>query len=802
LAAIELKRTTIWGAQIFEKLAALLLLFVLLTAAVAGVTSVLTGPDWGSLWRGLIIGLLLGWFLAIFNNPAWRSALIAVPLGAIYALVYSSGLRHKFSDLLTEIYFMVSRIIASPYNVEVNYVSINQLFAETFNTTTVVFDRVHTWILDLVMGEPSFDPVAAAFVWILLVWIVSAWAGWVALAYRSALIAVLPALLLSIGTLSYGRRESFSLYLMLGSTLLLLATVQHDRREHRWDETNTAYPQRKGRQVGGIAVMLSAAIVLLSASVTYISMPRILEWVSAYREPVEQQEGDLAKSLGIMIVSTATPDAFENVRRPGLPRDHLIGSSPDLSKRLVMTVVVKNLNSLFKGGQPQPLYWRSFTYDVYTGRGWQTSGTTSNQYQPEQPLQSEQVPQHILMDQVVRPVRSVTGVVYAAGEPLAVSQANEAAWRSPEDLFGILINTTGSYTVRSLIPVANEGTLRAERPNYPDWIKQRYLTLPSEVPGRVKELALQLTASAPTPYDRVKAIENYLRTIPYTLDVPYPPVDQDLVDFFLFDLRRGYCDYYASAMVVLARAAGVPARFVIGYASGTYDLNARRFLVSEADAHSWVEVYFPDTGWVSFEPTAGRPPLEKSIASTSVVGSSLPSAKESAKIDQMDHLPAGWFILLGLIILISVFGVAWVGFQEIQLRRLTEIEAAVEIYRRMKRFGIYLAVTSEQGDTPNEYAASLRSGLPRLSQFKITPLSETRVLDEISTIIEGIVETCYRPSQYQNQNNNLIIDHWKRLRWRLSLIWLMKYYQLFRDHVWGKLVAAPSNRSAGVEQEG
>jgi transglutaminase-like putative cysteine protease len=119
-----------------------------------------------------------------------------------------------------------------------------------------------------------------------------------------------------------------------------------------------------------------------------------------------------------------------------------------------------------------------------------------------------------------------------------------------------------------------------------------------------------LTSAEPTPYDRARAIEQYLRTFPYSLDVPHPPPDQDLVDYFLNDLRKGYCDYYASAMVVLARAAGIPARLAIGYANGTYDLNSRRFLVTEADAHSWVEVFFPNIGWVAFEPTAGRPALE------------------------------------------------------------------------------------------------------------------------------------------------------------------------------------------------
>ena len=119
-----------------------------------------------------------------------------------------------------------------------------------------------------------------------------------------------------------------------------------------------------------------------------------------------------------------------------------------------------------------------------------------------------------------------------------------------------------------------------------------------------------MTGSEPTPYDRVRSIERYLRTFPYTLDVPHPPASRDLVDYFLFDLKEGYCDYYASAMVVLARAAGIPARLAIGYASGDYNEKSRRFMVTGADAHSWVEVDFPNTGWVPFEPTASRPLLE------------------------------------------------------------------------------------------------------------------------------------------------------------------------------------------------
>ena len=152
---------------------------------------------------------------------------------------------------------------------------------------------------------------------------------------------------------------------------------------------------------------------------------------------------------------------------------------------------------------------------------------------------------------------------------------------------------------------------------YPDWIVKRYLALPVEVPARVKELAIQLTATEPTVYDRALSIESYLRTYPYSLDVPRPTLNHDLVDFFLFDLKEGYCDYYASAMVVLARAGGIPARFAIGYASGTYNLNSKRFMVSQADAHSWVEIYFPEIGWVPFEPTAALPLLDRSQLASS-----------------------------------------------------------------------------------------------------------------------------------------------------------------------------------------
>ena len=107
------------------------------------------------------------------------------------------------------------------------------------------------------------------------------------------------------------------------------------------------------------------------------------------------------------------------------------------------------------------------------------------------------------------------------------------------------------------------------------------------------------------------AIEAALRRLPYTLDVPAPPADRELTSWFLFDLRQGYCDYFATAMVVLARLNGIPARLAVGYTMGQFDPQRGDYRVTELNAHSWPELYFPGYGWIPFEPTSAQAAPER-----------------------------------------------------------------------------------------------------------------------------------------------------------------------------------------------
>lgn len=135
-------------------------------------------------------------------------------------------------------------------------------------------------------------------------------------------------------------------------------------------------------------------------------------------------------------------------------------------------------------------------------------------------------------------------------------------------------------------------------------INTKYVSLPSTVTKRVRDLAENITMSKDNNYDKAKAIETYLATnYPYTLKPGKPPLKKDFVDFFLFEGKKGYCTYYATAMTVLLRCIGIPARYVEGYILPPDNRNGV-FKVTNQQAHAWVEAYFEGFGWIPFEPTS------------------------------------------------------------------------------------------------------------------------------------------------------------------------------------------------------
>lgn len=169
-----------------------------------------------------------------------------------------------------------------------------------------------------------------------------------------------------------------------------------------------------------------------------------------------------------------------------------------------------------------------------------------------------------------------------------------------------------AYTVTS-VPRPGTEDLRAGtpagEPAGTDLADPQWLDLPSSVTGRTRQLSARLVAGRPSRLDAVLTVEQHLRSsYRYTLDSPVPAPGADAVDDFLFVSREGFCEQFASAEVVLLRAAGIPARLATGFAGGKQEGAAR--VVRASEAHAWVEVWLPGLGWVSSDPTAGTVPAE------------------------------------------------------------------------------------------------------------------------------------------------------------------------------------------------
>ena len=267
----------------------------------------------------------------------------------------------------------------------------------------------------------------------------------------------------------------------------------------------------------------------------------------------------------------------------------------------------------------RPLYLRTATYDVYTGRGWERSDGPKRQVAAGEQLfdvatsERPTVRESVEVETITIQMRQALGRnLFTAGSPLKVYAPVVIHESGGQPVLGAIdaANAFGAgeaYQVSVAISEATEAELAVAGTDYPASVRALYLSTPG-ITDRVRQLAEDLTADAANPYEKAKALARYLRSddsFHYETRGAIPKSGQDLVDFFLFDEaanRTGYCEYYASAMVVMARAVGLPARVAVGFAPGE-ETEDGTYLVRESNAHAWAEIYFPGYGWQIFEAT-------------------------------------------------------------------------------------------------------------------------------------------------------------------------------------------------------
>lgn len=635
--------------------------------------------------------------------------------------------------------------------------------------------RLAGWLTGLLSGTAANDPVSLVLLWSWLCWLLAGWAGW-AVARHRVFSGLLPALAVLAWVTYYTGAELLPLWLFSTCLLGLVGTARVEQTLRRWGETGLDYAEHISIQTLTALALLVVLLASLGWGLPQVSLRDFLEKLRRH-EPAESQT---ARSLGLdaaPLPPARPPSPFEPLRTASLPNLHLLGSGPELSEELVFTVKTGELPpvpvSSLENIAPRH-YWRNYTYNLYTGAGWVSSPAQIRTYPPEQTLLAAPPPGYRLLTQNFSLRPGAGGTLYWTGDLARASEPLEVAWRIPPgetdpvavdpwrgaDLLGAL-NTSPVYQVESYLRVVDVAALRAAGRNYPEALLKTYTQLPPQVPERVFALARSLTATAATPYDEVKALETYLReTYPYSLEISAPPPGVDVADYFLFDLKTGFCDYYATALVVMARSLGLPARLVTGYASGTYLAQSAEYVVTAAEAHAWVEVYFPGQGWVEFEPTAGQPEIARLAQRLPPASPEPASARPWTQLAQtVSGLPP---LARGFSLTLAACGallLAFLGLEAWLLRRVAPSVALRWMYRSLYRQGARLVGAPWPGQTAAEFTRALQTAFeapdPRLElltglylrvSFSLQPLNPPEVAAAVRA--------------------------WRGLRWRL--FWMKK----------------------------
>lgn len=349
----------------------------------------------------------------------------------------------------------------------------------------------------------------------------------------------------------------------------------------------------------------------------------------------------LLRPLTIFIVLLATIAYFAPKFGPQWPNpmDFLKFNTSEASKEQKISTIGYGLDDSRLGGpfKADPTivftartqnkqYWRVETKDFYTGKGWEISENPKKiSFKNKNDVVSwyEQNTKMKTTEATITMQKSYPHLTYPAGL-VSVEAASDVSYSVDsfsEKIYtmnGDSSTTLHSYKVTYEIPEFSIENLKAVKTNEGQetnpYFMTKYTQLPKSLPQRVKDLAVNLTNDKDNRYDKVLAIENYFTDNSFTYEstnVLFPAKSQDYVDQFLFDTKSGYCNNFSTSMIVLLRSTGIPARWVKGYTEGTLDNTLASaegedvYTITNDNAHSWVEVYFPGYGWIPFEPTKG-----------------------------------------------------------------------------------------------------------------------------------------------------------------------------------------------------
>ena len=557
-------------------LAAAFFLFVVFWVTALRLSATGWSEDLRSVRSFVVLGFLVGYLLGLSSFPRWAVFLI----GGSYSVL------------------LIPWVLGTGLDAEIEWgerlVSLSGRLQESFQL--------------FVTNQPIQDYLLFVFSMAILFWLMSLVGGfqlsssgkpWLAL-----LVAGIVMVSIDISSPEVVHRGRYSGAWMLFA-LLSLGRLYFVGERVRWGRQGIAVDSDAGIDLGRSMAIIGLVLVLIAWNIPTAAgflRPDSVPWWQFSQ--LRQRLQNLTAGLNVPEYSTADFSYSNELK---------LGSGTPLERVELFQVQASR-------DHPTgiPFYWRGQSYNLYTGDGWKNTITKEHEIAPaEWPVRELPLADRVEIELTYTIRAASLQTLYPPGQPQSVSR--QAVWVGDSAMEGqvdlIAVKSARALLAGEVVRVETRlndltvARLRQAGDGYPNWVRERYLQLPEDFPETIRTLAENLTREAETPYDKARIITVFLRNeIRYEEQIPQLPTDQDVIEWFLFSHKAGFCNYYATSEVLMLRSLGIPARIAVGFVQGEPDVEKQNFYrVFMKDYHAWPEVYFPEIGWVQFEPTANQP---------------------------------------------------------------------------------------------------------------------------------------------------------------------------------------------------
>jgi transglutaminase-like putative cysteine protease len=478
---------------------------------------------------------------------------------------------------------------------------------------TSVAGRLFFSTADFFARRPVEDPLFFVVIMTIAFWFISSWAGFALVRNQNYLAAVLPCAIGFMTIQAYDRTHLWILAVFAFVALLLLGRIHYLKNRESWRERRIFLSPDTSLELTSSMAIAAGLLIIVSWTIP----ASLSSWNSAAHtwNKLTKPWQNFQENMQNAVSALQSPNGAK--RGEFYSSELPLGGGWPLSDSVMFKVQAPDLTS---DQRPPRYYWRGRSYDFYSNGQWYSTGTIREEYTPAaappyDPQNVEETPAHFKF----QTGDGTFSLLYSPSEPVRIDRPGVTFTQPGATGNDIVawhafpwLKAGETYEVDALIANPNLQQLRDAGTDYPAWVTNKYLQLPKAFSPKIKQLAEDITASAQTPYDAANAITEYLRqNIQYAATVPNPPRNTDRLEWFLFNIKKGFCVYYASSEVTMLRSLGIPARMAVGFAQG--DDEDGTYTVRRLHAHAWPEVYFPGIGWVEFEPTASQPSLSRPL---------------------------------------------------------------------------------------------------------------------------------------------------------------------------------------------